>query len=207
MRRAIKKIAIIHGLIGCFSSIFASNNYEEYGISFYDNYYFPVNDSIDDKNSDTNGVMVFLDWNIDDTITIYHDNCGLKASCFLHTNQGDEDEIVMVKILSSTINRYQIIAFSGFTDTLICVGWTNKDIPLRIFADNDDDKPFRIYSESYYMSVIIAESFSDSIPILEVLDVDIERKWLKIKVVINDRIVIGWIPPESQCSNPYTTCG
>lgn len=72
MRRAIKNIAIIHGLIGCFSSIFASNNYEEYSISFYDSNYLPVNDSIDDKNSDTNGVMVFLDWNIDDTITIYH---------------------------------------------------------------------------------------------------------------------------------------
>lgn len=36
--------------------------------------------------------------------------------------------------------------------------------------------------------------------------IDFEGKWLKIKAKINGKKYVGWIPPEEQCCNVYSTC-
>ena len=36
--------------------------------------------------------------------------------------------------------------------------------------------------------------------------IDFEGKWLKIKAKINGKKYEGWIPPEEQCCNVYSTC-
>lgn len=36
--------------------------------------------------------------------------------------------------------------------------------------------------------------------------IDFEGNWLKIKTKVGDKICQGWMPPEMQCSNIYSTC-
>ena len=36
--------------------------------------------------------------------------------------------------------------------------------------------------------------------------VDFEGKWLKVKTKINGKNYEGWLSPEMQCSNVYSTC-
>ena len=35
---------------------------------------------------------------------------------------------------------------------------------------------------------------------------DFEGKWLKVQVRIKGKIYVGWMSPEMQCANPYSTC-
>lgn len=35
---------------------------------------------------------------------------------------------------------------------------------------------------------------------------DFEGKWLKINAKIRGQVYSGWMPPELQCSNVYSTC-
>ena len=36
--------------------------------------------------------------------------------------------------------------------------------------------------------------------------IDCKADWLKVKRVLHGKTYIGWMPPEMQCPNPYTTC-
>jgi hypothetical protein len=35
---------------------------------------------------------------------------------------------------------------------------------------------------------------------------DCKNNWLKVKYSNKSGIYIGWLPPDNQCANPYTTC-
>ena len=50
---------------------------------------------------------------------------------------------------------------------------------------------------------LVADPFYSSKDI-EVLD--FENNWLKIKFNYKGRSYNGWLSPEMQCANPYTTC-
>ena len=49
--------------------------------------------------------------------------------------------------------------------------------------------------------------FSDKEYLFDNIEVlDFENNWLKIKFNYKGRSYNGWLPPEMQCANPYTTC-
>ncbi len=50
----------------------------------------------------------------------------------------------------------------------------------------------------------------DQLPVsglLNVVDVNTGNGWIKIIINADSNVVEGWIPPNSYCGNPYTTCG
>ncbi len=36
--------------------------------------------------------------------------------------------------------------------------------------------------------------------------VDFQGHWLKVKIKINGKYHIGWLSPDQQCANVYSTC-
>ena len=58
---------------------------------------------------------------------------------------------------------------------------------------NVNDKSDEILSDKEYL-------------VTDVEVIDYEGEWLKIRFKYKGAFHIGWLPPEMQCANPYTTC-
>ncbi len=102
-------------------------------------------------------------------------------------------------------NRALIDAYYVLDYHLISSGWIDISyLVIRISLSNNDSF-LNIYSEPYKESKRILKYTKvfdyTSWPVIEACN-----GWLKIADPETGEI-LGWIPPENQCCNPFTTCG
>ena len=98
---------------------------------------------------------------------------------------------------------FYITAYSSLDNTLITKGWIYKNNHIGIYSSTYN-RNFILYKIPYNEKEIIAIDKKYNPNIYEVID--FEGKWLKIKAKINGKKYVGWIPPEEQCCNVYSTC-
>lgn len=148
-------------------------------------------------------VVVFLDIRFDGEIIVYCEPDG--DTCTSLHNDLQEQDFVMFTINGMNDSMYYVTAFSSLTDSIYVTGWIKKNSHLGVFSSAySKGKPLRLYeSPSKGSNAIITEPTYNP-NVYEVIDAN--GKWLKVKTHIGNDSFEGWMPPSSQCANPYTTC-
>lgn len=84
----------------------------------------------------------------------------------------------------------------------ISKGWVKKDKLLGIYS-RAYDKNMKLYSEpNRSSSIVYQEGYKPEMYNV----IDSHGQWLKIKLTVKGKVYEGWMPPEIQCSNVYSTC-
>ena len=135
------------------------------------------------------------------TISMYKNLNGNKITKLQH-NFEDEDFITF-SILAKNDTMYYVEA-SFEIDGVIGRGWIEKSDHIKIYCRNYDQS-LNLYtqpSEQSPVQCIIEEYFSEQCDVI-----DYDGDWLKIKISLNGEKFEGWLSPDMQCCNPYSTCG
>lgn len=159
-------------------------------------------DTLEYRNhSDTNFLTVFLNIEFEGTVAVFDIPHG-KITKYVQ-NDIKEEDFVMFDLLQKQDSMYYVVAYSGLTDRILAKGWISKNNHLDIYFSaydrdlviykNANDRKKKMFSDKEYLF--------DNIEVL-----DFENNWLKIKFNYKGRSYNGWLPPELQCANPYTTC-
>ena len=154
-----------------------------------------------------NEVTVFLDWRIDDTVSLLDKPGGEILHRLACKNDTNPDEVVMMTILALNDSMYQVSVFDDSAE--IGIGWIYKNAPVRVcdrfYLPNNTLEIFRQPNGTKLIATLTETSDDDGL--LQVVDVNLHNRWLKIRIKVGNKIIEGWIEPSSYCSNPYTTCG
>ena len=155
-------------------------------------------------------VFLNIDLCEDDSIPVY--NNAERDSVIAYVKNNCKQEIVMqFKVMHKKGDMLHVVAYNFVPPESSVEGWVNIKSPLCIFTRD-------IYSEGYYAKPLILYSRpSETSPVLHTLDyyldgngmcpvLDYHGEWLKVRCVLRGKVYTGWIPPEMQCSSPYTTC-
>lgn len=135
-------------------------------------------------------------------ISVYEEpDTNSKIVSFVMNDTINED-YVSANIMKIKNGFAYVSASAAIIDTISKSGWIKVEL-LGIYP-NDYSKPIKLYSKpdknSSIKSTINNPQF-DAMPILNCRD-----KWLYIKYKFEEVLFEGWLPPDNQCSNPYTTC-
>lgn len=118
-----------------------------------------------------------------------------------HDMEGED--FIVFSIVGKTDSMFHVKAYYSIKD-YIDEGWVKKDRHLEIFTRETPSHLFTLYQKADLKSpiVVIDKEFRSDACIV----IDFQGQWLKIRTVVNGKIYEGWIPPEMQCANPYSTC-
>jgi hypothetical protein len=119
-------------------------------------------------------------------------------------NNIEEEDFIMFDLLQKRDSMYYVIAYSGLTDQVLAIGWISQNTNLGVYSAAYGDLHCSLYKMPFNRKQIIITEKVYNPNMYEVLDFD--GKWLKVRTKINNEFYVGWLPPEMQCANPYTTC-
>jgi len=154
------------------------------------------------EHTDTNFLTVFLNVEFEGTVEVFDAPHG-KTIKYVQNNIEEED-FVMFDLLQKQDSMYYIIAYSGLTDQILAKGWISQNTNLGVYSAAYGDLHCSLYLMPFNRKQIIITEKVYNPNMYKVLD--FEGKWLKVRTKINNKFYIGWMPPEMQCANPYTTC-
>lgn len=132
---------------------------------------------------------------------ILYDNLNGKVLKTLKHNFEEEDYIGL-EILNKNDSMFYVNAsyeIGGF----IGKGWIKKNKNIGIYS-RAYDQPLNLYSQANKKSEIIAvlKEYNPDMYIV----IDCIGKWLKVKTIIKGKLFSGWMAPDMQCCNVYSTC-
>lgn len=116
-----------------------------------------------------------------------------------------ESNYILFSLMKKEDNSYEVIAWNSSDESYIGTGKIHSDAPICIYSRQyiPKENPLRLYADHSLNSSFV----SDTIYRTEALGVvDVYKKWLQIKILINGKEHIGWLPPNMQCANVYSTC-
>jgi len=128
------------------------------------------------------------------------DNKG-DTTCFIMNDTITEDYFG-INIIKVKHNRALISAYATLYDTIAKIGWIqikflgiypSKFTPINLYCKPDIRSKVKstIVKPEYYPFNIL----------------DCKGKWLRVSYYdVDKKKKIGWLSPEDQCSNPYSTC-
>lgn len=129
-----------------------------------------------------------------------YDTPGGSVIKILKHNLEDEDYIGF-KIISRNDSMFYVEAYYSIKG-FIAKGWIKKDKYLGIYARSYDTN-LKLYKEPGVNSEILASEEYN--PCMYQV-IDSSGGWLKIKAKIKNKTYEGWISPDMQCANVYSTC-
>jgi hypothetical protein len=136
------------------------------------------------------------------SINLYQSPNG-KSSTEIRHNERDEDYIIF-EVKKST-DRYFFVSANYSINGYIADGWIKKSNLLGVYSrkyeENDSLVLYKFPDRNLEANSVIKKY---NIEFLKVIDCD--YNWVRVQFKIGDKIYSGWIPPEMQCNNPYTTC-
>ena len=146
-----------------------------------------------------NSISVFLDLDFTGEVTIFD-----KSNHVVKTIKNDieNENYVMFELLQKNDSMFYVIAYWSLDYDVIAKGWINKNNHLGIYSATYNSDLI-LYEKPYNQEKIIVTDEYNS-EIYKVTDFD--GRWLKISTKIKNKVYSGWIPPEMQCSNVYSTC-
>lgn len=124
-----------------------------------------------------------------------------KMIRFLKQDFKNEDYITF-KIIDKNDSMFYVSAsyeIGGF----ISKGWIKKDKNIGIYS-RAYNAPLKLYSKPSETSKIcsIIKEYNPNMYIV----IDCIGKWLKVKTIYKGKLYIGWMSPDMQCCNVYSTC-
>lgn len=91
---------------------------------------------------------------------------------------------------------------SAIIDTVSKTGWVKKR-QLGIYPSVYSE-PVKLYAEPNKLSKI--RSIIKDPQYFPFTVIGCNEGWLLVEYRLYDKIFKGWLPPDNQCANPYTTC-
>lgn len=152
--------------------------------------------------ADTNYLTVFLNIDFAGTVNVFDNPNGNIIKSVKNDNDGED--IVMFNLLQKQDSMYYVIAYNGGTNQILAKGWISQNTNLGVYSAAYGDLPCFLYKTPFNRKQIVIEEKVYNSNMYEVLD--FEGEWLKVKIKVGNKFYIGWMPPEMQCANPYTTC-
>lgn len=147
-------------------------------------------------------VTIFLDPEFTGKVDVFKEPNGRIIKSV--QNNDEDDTVIMFALLGKTDNMYYVIAYSGIDDSILAKGWIYKKNHLGIYSSAYGHKRCSLYEMPSNKAKIVLTEKEYNPDVYQVLD--FEGKWLKVQVKNKSRVYVGWMPPEMQCANPYTTC-
>lgn len=151
-------------------------------------------------SNDSTATSVFLNSEFTGNIQIYNDS---QQVIMTVGNDLENENIVMFQLLGKNDSMFHVIAYWSINHDFIAEGWIDKNNQLGIFS-SAYNKDFILYNNPYNRDKIVVIDKEYNPEVYKVTD--FEGSWLKIKAKIKNKFYDGWIPPEMQCSNVYSTC-
>lgn len=114
----------------------------------------------------------------------------------------EEEDYLYFNILKATDSLYYIEANYSING-LIVKGWVKKKQPV-----------FGIYSKAYSEVLNLHEMPNKSSKTSAIVKyspklfkvLDCQENWLLVSILIDNKASKGWMSPDMQCSNQYSTC-
>ena len=142
---------------------------------------------------------VFLSLDFKNKVTLYNTASKQKVIKQIGHNFEGEDYLSFT-IYKSNDSMYFVEASYSISGKNT-KGWISKKSKLSVFSKSYNKKMILYKTYSKKTEEISLNYISKELEVLNCHD-----GWLKVKVKLNNKIIIGWLPPEEQCSNPYSTC-
>ena len=151
-----------------------------------------------------NVATVFLDIDFTGEIYVYDKPDGKIIKTL--KNNIEETNFVMLDLLQKNDSMFYVIAYNSLEEDTITRGWIMKSHHLGIYSRmyTPEIDPLILYKNPNDTLQIVVKDTVYNPDVYEVID--FEGKWLKVKTKINGKNYEGWLSPEMQCSNVYSTC-
>ena len=155
------------------------------------------------QNNSLNNSCIFLDIDYTGAVNIY-DKPGGKTIQSLKHDMEDEN-FLMFTILQKNDSMFLVNAYYSIPqfDSTSVTGWIKKNNKLEIYS-RAYNEPLILYTypdKNKGVKTILKEYYPDMWIVT-----DCHKNWLKVKAMIEGKLYEGWISPEMQCCNVYTTC-
>lgn len=144
---------------------------------------------------------VFLNIDFKGAKPLFDKPCG-KTIKYLKHKLKDENYVTL-RILNKNDSMFYVKAEYAIDGELIANGWIRKDMNIGIFS-RAYNNPLKLYSTPDKASKVNC-IINDYNPEMYVV-IDCIGEWLKVKIVLHRKKFIGWMSPDMQCCNVYSTC-
>ncbi|MDX1752072.1 MAG: hypothetical protein R3259_02725 [Salinimicrobium sediminis] len=143
-----------------------------------------------------------VNWQSEKIIKVYDQPDGLEIAAL--RNKTEEENFLFFDILETQPGFFKVEIKYAFDSDPI-VGWIKKEKEIGLYARNyDSDKILKFYSSPDKNSKIRAE-LNEYVPeFYQILNC--QNQWAMVRLVWNEKVYEGWIEPQMQCANSYTTC-
>ena len=161
----------------------------------------PSSDRMRMDNYD-NYPTVFLDIHYKGIVQLVYGNKTIRLQ-----NNDLEENYILFSLIKKVDNSFEVIAWNSLDESYIGTGKIHSNAPICIYTkeNNPEKNPIRLYADHSLNSSFVSDT-TYSIEALRVVVVDVYKKWLKVKMLINGKEHIGWLSPDMQCPLVYTTC-
>jgi hypothetical protein len=148
---------------------------------------------------DIGATEIFMDINYKGIKLLYDKPQGHIIKRMKHDLEG-EDFVTFI-IIDRNDSMFHVKAYYSIKG-FISKGWIKKDKYLGIYS-RAYDQNLKVYQNPNKTSQIICqEGYNPKMYNV----IDSYGRWLKIRVITKGKVFEGWIPPEMQCANVYSTC-
>lgn len=116
-----------------------------------------------------------------------------------------EEDFIGLSISGSQDGFYQVVA-SYFIAGEILAGWIKEDSTIGVYA-----RAYPVGDSLRLMNVPEKSSTARTIKIINnmqffrIINCNAEG-WVKVSIQVGGEKYEGWLSPQDQCDNPYTTC-
>jgi len=155
--------------------------------------------SCQSQECNSNGI---INWESKREIKIYDKPNGIVTAVL--QNDLENENFLKYKIIGTSKDFLKVNIKLEF-DNETKIGWIKKRKDVGIYARNyEENIDLILYSKPDKNSnkkSVITEYYPDLYQIL-----DCKNDWLYVKLQINEKIFEGWLQPEMQCPDSYSTC-
>jgi hypothetical protein len=151
-------------------------------------------------NSKKCNCSIFIDTDYKGKINLLKEPDGKVIKAIQH-NFKDEDYIILD--VKEWAGAFLYVEASYSIGGLIAKGWIKKSKELSIYARAYTgslvlyNSPGNINNKSFVLKGYIPDRLQVS---------GCNGEWLKVHIENNKKMYQGWLAPDMQCANPYTTC-
>ena len=155
-------------------------------------------------HKDTSFLTVFLDYEFSGEVQVFDKPNGMIVKTV--KNNFEAEDNIMFDLLERNDSMFYVVVYWSMYNEFVIKGWIckSKYISIHTRANDAVNRPLILYKNPDNTSQIVAIDKEYNPEVYEVID--FKGRWLKIKAKINGKIYEGWIPPDMQCSNVYSTC-
>lgn len=117
----------------------------------------------------------------------------------------EEEDYLTLTILKDSADYYKVNISYSIKENSNLIGWLKKSNNIGTFAKNYSPKEkLNLYTKPNKKSKIksIIPNWTNQLYIIKKCD----EKWVYVKIKYKGVAKEGWLEPEKQCDNPYTTC-